>query len=233
MSEISKAEPQSREALPKSRAVDHTLWPYGVCAFLLLVVLTSAILAPSYWNYSYRVQYLEHHLRLGPMTNSPAFGALTNSTASPMTAVTFSKSDNFNIPDAPLKTADIYETYGQLITMLLGFVAAVGVFFGYFAKKSLRELTEDVRQDVERQSAANKDQFAVLRAAVKDAIENTKAVEERLGEREAELKKLIAETQQILTTLNEARRTYDDTSHVRTTARMTATVDQQLENELQ
>jgi hypothetical protein len=35
MSEISKAEPQSREAFPKSRAVDHTLWPYGVCAFLL------------------------------------------------------------------------------------------------------------------------------------------------------------------------------------------------------
>ena len=35
--------------------------------------------------------------------------------------------------------------------MLLGFVSVVGVLFGYFVRKSVRELTEDVRHDVEAQ----------------------------------------------------------------------------------
>ncbi len=122
---------------------------YAASAIVLLLILTTAILTPDYLNYRLRVQELSAQVKPSPTLA----GMLTGPLVGPPSPQAASGTPSLPLPTVikpALETSQIFETYGKLITMLLGFVSILGVFVGYFVRKSLREIQEDVYKDVEK-----------------------------------------------------------------------------------
>jgi hypothetical protein len=142
------------------------------------------------------------------------------------------ETDPFGEP--PLKPADIYATYGQLITMLLGFVAAVGVLCGYFAKKSVRELTEDVRDDMDREKEGFRRECDLALKEANSAKSDAKASMDEVKELEATLSELVKKTHEGLRALDEAIAKYKENGSFQasSTTKTAAAVDEQLAKEL-
>lgn len=233
MSENQRTERERTKPTPKARGSEEKLWHYAVSAFALLVILTMAILAPNYWNYRYRVKQLERFSisTNAVLTSAPA--GVVASNAPPAAAVTPPKSGIEVVGEAPLKTSDIYETYGQLITMLLGFVAAVGVLCGYFAKKSVRELTEDVRADMDREKEWFRRECDLALKQTENAKQEATESLAAAKKLEQELQDLVRENKQQLAALDEAIARYKEKGapQAPSTTKTTATVDEQLAKE--
>lgn len=225
MTESQKTDRERPRTTSKARGGEERLWHYAVSAFALLVVLTVAILTPNYLNYRYRVKHLEH---LSSSTNALLRAAPGTATAASL------KPDSADLSEPPLKTSDIYETYGQLITMLLGFVAAVGVLCGYFAKKSVRELTEDVRDDMNREKEWFRRECDLALKEADAAKSGAKASLDEATKLKTDLSELIKKTHDGLKALDEAIAKYKDNGSAQalSTTKTTAAVDEQLEKEL-
>jgi hypothetical protein len=125
---------------PKAEKPLVRLWPYAVSGAFLLVVFMTGIIVPDYFNYQIRLAKIE------------AVSKISAAATKSSTAQTDSKSivDNLTSPSLEVKSSEIFETYGKLLTMLLGLVSVLGVFFGYFVRKSLREVEEDLRGHVQQ-----------------------------------------------------------------------------------
>ena len=50
----------------------------------------------------------------------------------------------------PTPRVNIFETYARLVTLFLAIVSVLGVFFGYFVRKSIRETEEDIEKRFDR-----------------------------------------------------------------------------------
>lgn len=234
MSENPRSESDRSRTPRKPKGGEERLWHYALSAFALLVVLTAAILTPNYLNYCFRVRQLEH---ISSSTNAvrpttPPIAASSNQP--PTTSVVSARPEPDPLGEPPLKPADIYETYGQLITMLLGFVAAVGVLCGYFAKKSVRELTEDVRDDMDREKEWFRRECDLALKEANAAKTDAKESLDEAKKLEASLSELVKKTHDGLKALDEAIAKYKDngSSQASSTTKTTATVDEQLRKEL-
>jgi hypothetical protein len=234
MSESQKPDRERPKDTPRRKGAEEKLWHYAVSAFALLLVLTVAILTPNYLNYRYRVQHLEHLSGSSSTADNAASVTSVASNAPPAVTATSPKSDSRDLGEPPLKTSDIYETYGQLITMLLGFVAAVGVLCGYFAKKSVRELTEDVRDDMEREKTWFRRECDLALKEADAAEASAKASLDEATKLKTELGELVKKTHEGLKALDEAIAKYKDNgpTQASSTTKTTAAVDEQLEKEL-
>lgn len=116
------------------------LWPYALLGSFLLIVFVTGILAPDYFNYQIRMAKIEAASKISAAAKSPA----SEQNASKAIA------DNLMSASLEVKSSEIFETYGKLLTMLLGLISVLGVFFGYFVRKSLREVEEDLRGHVQQ-----------------------------------------------------------------------------------
>lgn len=234
MSDNPRNEPDRPRMARKPKSAEEELWHYAVSAIALLVILTAAILTPSYLNYRYRLRQLEY---ISSSTNAARQTAPTSTTSwnqLSMTSPVSAKPETDSLGEPPLKPADIYETYGQLITMLLGFVAAVGVLCGYFAKKSVRELTEDVRDDMNREKEWFRRECELALKEADSAKAAAKASMDEAKQLQRDLSDLVKRTHDGLKSLDEAIAKYrqDGSSQASSTAKTAATVDEQLAKEL-
>lgn len=50
----------------------------------------------------------------------------------------------------PMPRINAFETYARLVTLFLAIVSVLGVFFGYFVRKSIRETEEDIEKRFDR-----------------------------------------------------------------------------------
>jgi gas vesicle protein len=184
-----------------------SLWPYATISFILLIVLSSAILFPDYLNYKYKLRNLE----LSTQQYNSTLIALTLATqqyqSAPLSFRTALQNqasshqpcgvDNLPSNDVPLKTSDIFETYGRLLTLFLGFASVLGVLLCYFLRKSLREIEEDIRQNVKHEMSLWKEGNDILSTSVKAQLKESK---EHLDE----FKKLTDENKKLLDILKVA-----------------------------
>jgi hypothetical protein len=130
------------------------LWPYAVMAAVLLIVFVTAILTPDYFTYKLRLARIESQNRasatnLTATTQPPAASNQGAPKNSPLPGPA-DKTESGNIPTSSTepKSSEIFETYGKLLTMLLAFVSVLGVLFGYFVRRSLSDVEEDMRRQV-------------------------------------------------------------------------------------
>lgn len=200
------------------------LWRYGAAAIVLLVILTAAILTPDYLNYRYKLAALK---RPAPIAQPGATNNLTR--VVPPSADEKSSSTQ----ETALKTADIYETYGKLITMLLGFVSVVGVLFGYFVRKNVRELTEDVRSDVQREVEYFKRERESALEKIAEADKKAQLSLTKGETLETKLEALLKSVEERLKALDEAIKSYQEkrSAPSPSTADTTAKVDQELKDQ--
>lgn len=78
---------------------------------------------------------------------------------------------------SPSHTPDTFETYARLVTLLLALVSVLGVFFGYFVRKSLRETEDDLDKRFDRQMMLwEKERDALLKRYGDDADELEKSI---------------------------------------------------------
>lgn len=174
-------------------------WPYALFGGVLLVVLTLAILTPDYLNHQYRRERLLKQQPSSAAVQSTPNPSGTSSAATNQPANTPEPNANGDSP----KAADIYDTYAKLVTMMLGFVSVVGVLAGYFVRKSVRELTEDVRDEVEREVKVFERQRTDALEKVKDAEDATKKALNEAAKIKAEFEELLKKVAVNLKTLDE------------------------------
>jgi hypothetical protein len=133
------------------------LWPYAFWGSFLLVVFVAGILAPDYFNYRIRLAKIEATSKISaatattvPSANTTSSTTAATSPVSPAQGASTTVADNLALASTEVKSSEIFETYGKLLTMLLAFASVLGVFFGYFVRKSLREVEEDLRGYVQQ-----------------------------------------------------------------------------------
>lgn len=189
------AKPDAAEELQETaRAIGEpvSITPYALSAVALLLILTGAILTPDFLNYSLRVEELRASSSKAaqvPASTVVSSASPTTSAPVPTTATPAKVEDK----KPALDSAQIFETYGKLLTMLLGFVSILGVFVGYFVRKSLREIQEDIYKDVEKRMNLWEEQ----KDMVLESLKETRVKFEGLTQ-------LYDECKQVLETLKEA-----------------------------
>lgn len=147
-------------------------WIYGLSAAGLLLVFTVGILIPDYWSYNLELERMKldqrPHAAVTPAQEKLEDGSAKNSLQSVHISVpTQTKAGEEK--SRGVGAEKIFETYGKLITMLLGFVSILGVFVGFFVRKSLREIEDDVENRVEKRMKLWEDQKDMVLEKVKTA----------------------------------------------------------------
>jgi len=89
---------------------------------------------------------------------------------------------------APLQnpTMNVFETYARLVTLFLALVSVLGVFFGYFVRKSIRETEEEVDKRFDRNMALwEKEKDGLIKKYGEDAtqLKSSLAVVDQLEQR--------------------------------------------------
>lgn len=208
-------------------------WPYALLGSFLLVVFVAGILASDYFNYRIRMAKIQAFSMSGT-TNAPGVSAagLTNlpgvtSNAAPATSASKPSSENLAAGSLELKGSELFETYAKLLTMLLGFVSVLGVFFGYFVRKSLREVEEDLRGHVALSMdlwAKEKDRLSGEVAAKLKEISKHQQQQAKLV---AEFEKTLDRSKQALQALEAAAKSEEQklTGGAGRTASAAATID--------
>ncbi len=147
-------------------------WIYGLSAAGLLVVFTIGILIPDYWSYNLELERMKLDQRADasetPVQEKPQDGSAKNSLQSVHISVPTQTKSGAEKSQG-VGAEKIFETYGKLITMLLGFVSILGVFVGFFVRKSLREIEDDVENRVEKRMKLWEDQKDMVLEKVKAA----------------------------------------------------------------
>ena len=98
-------------------------------------------------------------------------------------------------------SATFFESYARLITLLLSIISVLGLFFGYFVKKSLTETEAEIENRFERRMDAWKEEREKLQT---DYTSDAKRLQEML----LEVEKLEFRLQQALETWDDANRRY-------------------------
>jgi len=143
-----------------------SITPYALSAVAMMLILSGDILTPDFLNYSLRVEELKNAQKAAPILSPPTSDSTSPVSASPPTTpVTSVTTDEKKVA---LDSSQIFETYGKVVTMLLGFVSILGVFVGYFVRKSLREIQKDIYHDVEKRMKLWEEQKDMLLESVKE-----------------------------------------------------------------
>jgi len=186
---------------PPKETQRERLWPYAVIGTILLIVFVAAILIPDYLNYRLRLAGIEAASKMAannstPTSSTSATNNKTEPSNAPLPTQPPSKTEPANLVSASAepKSSEIFETYGRLLTMLLAFVSVLGVFFGYFVRKSLREVEEDTRRQLRQTIAFWEKEKNLLSSEV-----TTKLAEVRT--QQAEVEKMITSSKQVLEVL--------------------------------
>lgn len=140
---------------------------YGGAAVVLMMILTAAILTPDYFSYKLKMEALRSTQSVPSKQSPPSIKSCEDqpqpaggkSQAVATAKVTLEKAEDEKKASDP---SQLFETYGKLLTMLLGFVSVLGVFVGYFVRKSLREIQDDISQDVEKRMKLWEEQKTVV-----------------------------------------------------------------------
>ena len=178
----------SKEKLPPSVHQPVRLWPYALLGSFLMFVFVSGILAPDYFNYRLSLAKIK---QVGIMAKpSPA------QQSSETNAVARAKNTPVAVDDSKLeiKSSDIFETYGKLLTMLLAFVSVLGVFFGYFVRRSLREVEEDLRGHVQTTLDLWGRRYEELASGVTTQLEE-------IGRQKTEFEEIVRNSRKVLEAL--------------------------------
>ncbi len=199
------------------------LWPYALLATLLLIIFAVGVLAPDYLNYRIRLAKIEASKSSVNATTG------TNESASSQTVVqsTASAPADVRLAQMEIKSSEIFETYGKLLTMLLGFLSVLGVFFGYFIRKSLREVEDDLRGHVQQNMDFWGKERDRLSNEVSGKLKEMGEQSERLEERSREFEKTVEQSKQLLQTLEAAVKSEEKklTGDVGWTATAVAVID--------
>ena len=176
---------------PRMDRQQESLMPYALTGVVLLVVFVSAILMPDYFNYKLRLARIEAISKM----------SASQPTATAPTSTTNNKGESNNpavptqlSPSTEPKPSEIFETYGKLLTMLLAFVSVLGVFFGYFVRKSLRDVEEDMRRQVT-------DTMGFWEKEKKRFFDEVTSTLAEVKKQQSEVEKTIASSKQVLEVL--------------------------------
>jgi hypothetical protein len=204
-------------------------------AFGVMVVFVAALLIPDYMNYQLKLVILEQQR---PPAAQPMWSLDTNVFGKSSSNVFFVSTNASSRAQTPseataVKPSDIYETYAKLITMLLGFISVVGVLFGYFVRRHVRELTEDIRRDVELEMKHIHDQHKLVQDQTKAAQEKSGDILRQVEQLARDYKELDASAKGKLEALDAAIKRYQEQRGpvAGATADVAAKVDDEMQKE--
>jgi hypothetical protein len=179
---------------------------YAITGSLLMTLLVLAILVPDLLNYRLRVAKIEASSKMSakvpgePGTSSGTQNTTEKKTEPPQPV---SKPEPDSGPAEP-KSSEIFETYGRLLTMLLAFLSVLGVFFGYFVRKSLREVEEDMRLHVTQTMEFWEKEKKRLSDEVESELKEIRTQQADFNKQQAEFNKVIVKGQKTLQAMEAA-----------------------------
>src|SRR5690349_15427476 len=138
------AKPQIPHGIPAS-----LLWSCAV--FFLLIVL--AVTLPEYLDYCLLSKQLDFQQKQpSAATNAPPPMVGTNVTTTQVTTNKEPVPTPWAQPSTQIKIPSdrLFESYGRFLTLIVGLLSVLGVFFGYFVQKSLRETEKDLNDKLEK-----------------------------------------------------------------------------------
>lgn len=194
-------------------------WRYILGGILVLALLVGATVLPDILPYLFGPKpprYLPTpapqmlpSAPTPPETNPPSAVSpppipATGTTAPPLTVINAS-SPTISAGSAmpPTSTAQLFEAYARLVTLLLGVASVLGLFFGYFVRKSLRETEEDVDKRFDRslalwekERATLLDQYKADATKLEAQIKISETLEKKMHELMQELTDALQSTRQ-------------------------------------
>lgn len=147
-------------------------WSFIVAGLGTLAILAFAIITPELLDFSIRQQQLQKLTIIQQAPNSAISGqqpmqepptSPTIDSTSPIQqptpsthlrpSVHSSQSEGLSTSLSPVtilsdteRTSKIFDAYGRLLTLLVAMISIMGVFFGYFVRRTIREVEEDVEK---------------------------------------------------------------------------------------
>jgi uncharacterized membrane-anchored protein YhcB (DUF1043 family) len=146
---------REQEQLKLERRPDALALPWSTLfsALFILTLLVTAITLPEYWEHQVRTTHLQllQQLPGDIMENSDQAVAGSEDGEAITSTTTDSSFYSRQLTSSLENQARVFETFGRLITLILAVVSVLGVFFGFFVRKSIREVEEDMEKKVDRQ----------------------------------------------------------------------------------
>lgn len=163
---------KEEEGKDKGRKQHEMPLRYLITGVLILTLFVAAIVLPDVLPYLFPSR--------GAATAgagvTPIFPAATPGPTSPTPAAAVSQ-----------VAGQLFEGYARLVTLFIGVASVLGLFFGYFVRKSIRETEEDVDKRFDRNFALWEkerttllDQYKTDAATLKEQIEVSKNLEQKM-----------------------------------------------------
>ncbi|HEX8296775.1 MAG TPA: hypothetical protein VF593_10765 [Chthoniobacteraceae bacterium] len=150
---------------------------YLLAGVTILALFVAAIVLPDVLPYVFPNRILQ----------PPVSGAVTSGSSTAPSIPAPPSTTALPLSGAPMATVQLFETYARLVTLFIGVASVLGLFFGYFVRKSLRETEEDVDKRFDRsltlwekERTALLEQYKADAAILKVQIETSKNLEEKM-----------------------------------------------------
>lgn len=199
----------------KKRSAADNPWLYVTAMLIVLISMVLTILLPSYWNFRLRNRQIDWAEQVATAAATTPKGAAqsqpSNQTAPALGGVTANQStENSTLPHRTDSASAreigksegedlsrMFDTYARLLTMLVAVLSGFGVFFGFFVRKSIREVEDDIRKDSKErllEMTAKNDELKTYMNTLKGDLES----------RAVELSELVDKSKGLISQLNEA-----------------------------
>lgn len=209
---------------PESPKDVHLGW-WIFWGFVLVLILAGAILAPYYWNYKLGIR--NANLLASSVTNRTP--VVTYSVQTNQVPACFADNDGVLhtnvlsvvrtnevkivvriVPDNDvaikledeIKAPQIFDGYARYLTLLLGLTSFLGLSFGFFMHKNLREVRKEVQDELDRQITLWRDEAGRSLTDVKERLKQTDDLYKFNENRILECKEVTAESRGVLERLN-------------------------------
>jgi predicted Holliday junction resolvase-like endonuclease len=168
-------------------------WSIGITGILVLFLIVLAIVIPEYLKYQFQMSQVKLqdkqidfqqerdkkrietlNASAAPPTSQqpssvkpesltqPPSREISNSSAQTSVAASESK-----ITPISIDSSSLFDSYGRFVTLLVGLLSVLGIFFGYFVRKSIHEMEEKMETKIDKILANWKEE----KTQIKDSYE--------------------------------------------------------------
>lgn len=139
-------------------------WSIGITSVFVLFLMVLAIAVPEYWKYKFQMSQLELQTKQlvfqqdqeKKRAEKQDSSAPPSASQQPVTvkSESISQSPAMQSETKPgpisVDSSALFDSYGRFITLLVGLISVIGIFFGYFVKKSIHETEESMGAKIDK-----------------------------------------------------------------------------------
>lgn len=208
-------------------------WSIGVTSVLVLLLVVLAIGIPEYLKYRFQMKMIEvqtkqidyqqeldrkkiETLNAATSPAPPQTSAVkTDPTSQPALKPASDPSGQASIATAGSRITPggvdsslLFESYGRFITLLVGLLSVLGLFFGFFVRKSVHEMEEKMETKIEKILSDWKEEKTEIKQSYKDQSDQLNTKLNEVGSLKAEVEDLKIRLTEYLDDYDKSKQKY-------------------------